>query len=99
VPREALHRPACQAILRGEVWEARTLAFLLAHAGDGDIVHAGAFFGDFLPALSRAAAPGAKIRAFEALEKNWRYAAATAALNGLANVDLRTPRWAAARAS
>lgn len=89
LPRSVLHRPACRAVMAGEVWERATLQFLCDHAGDGDVVHAGAFFGDFLPALGAAAAPGAKIWAFEALAESWRCAKVTAALNDLANVELR----------
>ncbi|HEX3919689.1 MAG TPA: FkbM family methyltransferase [Caulobacteraceae bacterium] len=89
LPRAALHRPACRAVMQGQVWERETLQFLCEHCGDGDIVHAGTFFGDFLPALSRAAAPGAKLWAFEPLAESWRCAKATAALNDLANVELR----------
>jgi FkbM family methyltransferase len=89
LPRAALHAPVCRQVMAGDVWEPRTLAFLCAHIGEGDIVHAGAFFGDFLPALSRAAALGAVVWTFEPLAESWRCAKATVALNDLANVELR----------
>jgi FkbM family methyltransferase len=88
VPLSAHHRPAAQKILRGEVWESKTIDYLTAHCGAGDIVHAGTFFGDFLPALSRACAPGAKVWAFEPNPENYRCAGLTIQLNGLANVTL-----------
>jgi FkbM family methyltransferase len=85
LPRKALHRPACQAILRGEVWEAETVRFLVDEA-KGDIVHAGTFFGDFLPALSRAYE---RVWAFEPNADSFKCAETTVRLNDLANVTLR----------
>ena len=61
VPLSSLHRPAAQRILSGDVYEPNTIEFLISNCSDGDIVHAGAYFGDFLPALSRSCAPNAKI--------------------------------------
>lgn len=86
VPRSSLHRPACRAILRGEVYEPGTLDYMCRHAR-GDIVHAGTFFGDFLPALSRAVGEGT-IWAFEPVRESFRCAEITAGLNGLQNVRL-----------
>ena len=88
IPNQSLHRPAAQAVLAGGVWEEATIACMIAHAGDGDIVHAGTYFGDFLPALSAAIAPAAKIWAFEPIAANHACAAITMRLNGLANVEL-----------
>ena len=85
LPRKALHRPACQAILRGRVWEADTIRFLVEEA-NGDIVHAGTFFGDFLPALSRAYE---RVWAFEPNPDSFKCAEITVRLNDLPNVGLR----------
>ena len=88
VPVSSQHRPAAQIVLGGGVWEPNTLAFMAANCGDGDIVHAGAYFGDFLPALSRACAPGAKVWAFEPSLENFRCARLTVGMNHLTNVEL-----------
>jgi FkbM family methyltransferase len=73
-----------RTIRRGKVWERDTLALL---AGiEGDVVHAGAFFGDFLPALARSRE--AMVWAFEPNLENFRCASITVQLNGLENVTL-----------
>jgi FkbM family methyltransferase len=88
VPASSRHRPAARAILDGEVWEAETLAFLAGRCGSGDVVHAGTYFGDFLPALSRAIAEGARVWAFEPASENFRCAEITLKLNAIGNVTL-----------
>jgi len=88
VPASSRHRPAARAILEGRVWEPDTIAFMVANCGASDIVHAGTYFGDFLPALSRALAPGARLWAFEPSSENFACATETIALNGLTNVAL-----------
>jgi FkbM family methyltransferase len=84
MPRKILYRPACQAILRGRTWEAETIKFLCDNAS-GDIIHAGTFFGDFLPALARAYA---QVWAFEPNPDSFRCAQTTISLNGLRNVTI-----------
>lgn len=88
VPRSSLHRPVAQAILRAQVWESETLELTAGADGTGDIVHAGTYFGDFLPALARSRAPGAVVWAFEPHPENYRCAEITMMLNGLENVVL-----------
>jgi FkbM family methyltransferase len=83
VPRSSLHRPAAQAILGAKVWEAETIAFMRDNCGNGDIVHAGTYFGDFLPALASAISPGALIWAFEPNRENYRCASITIELNAI----------------
>jgi FkbM family methyltransferase len=53
----------------------------------GNLLHAGTFFGDFLPALARSR-PGARVWAFEPNLENFRCAQMTIALNDLSNVTL-----------
>jgi len=56
---------------------------------DCDIVHAGTFFGDFLPALSSAISSSkALLWAFEPNLENYRCAKITAELNGATNIRL-----------
>lgn len=86
VPESSRHRPAAQAILAGKVWEPNTLAFIRAHCRDGDIVHAGTYFGDFLPPL--ASACQGVVWAFEPGGENFRCAQITLRLNDLRNVQL-----------
>lgn len=88
VPMSSKARPAAAFTLEGRVWEPRTIALMAANCASGDIVHAGTYFGDFLPALSRALAPGARLWAFEPSYENHACAEETIALNGLANVSL-----------
>lgn len=88
VPLSSRHRPAAQKILAGEIWEPMTIEFLMSHCEDGDLVHAGTFFGDFLPALSQAAALSAKVWAFEPHPENYRCAFITTYINGLQNIEL-----------
>jgi FkbM family methyltransferase len=88
VPVSGLRSFSALHVLAGKVWEAATLDFMAAHSKGGDLVHAGAFFGDFLPALAAAADPGAKVWAFEPHPESYRCASITIQLNRLANVEL-----------
>ena len=92
MPLEMMHRPAPQRILRGDVWEAETLDRIRQHAAltpERDIVDAGAYFGDFLPALSRCLGTSAKVWTVEPNVDSFACARWTIEINGLANVDLR----------
>ncbi|HTT98864.1 MAG TPA: FkbM family methyltransferase [Rhizomicrobium sp.] len=88
VPKSSSARPAARAILAGRVWEQGTIRFVANNCGNGDIVHAGTFFGDFLPGLSKALQPGARLWAFEPSRENFLCAQQTIALNSLTNVIL-----------
>jgi FkbM family methyltransferase len=88
VPESSRHRPAARKILANDVYEPKTIEFVMSNCGKGDIVHAGTYFGDFLPALSKGAAPGSKIWAFEPNRENYRCARITLEINDIANVIL-----------
>ena len=88
VPLSSKHRPAAREILAGDVWEPEIIEFLMSSCGDGDVVHAGTFFGDFLPALSQSSAQGSRVWAFEPNPENYRCALITTHINGLQNVEL-----------
>jgi FkbM family methyltransferase len=88
LPLSSRHRPAAQKIFSGEVWEPKTIEFMSKHCRGGDIVHAGTYFGDFIPALSKACDTDAKVWAFEPNPENYRCAVITIMLNGLRNVNL-----------
>jgi FkbM family methyltransferase len=86
VPRSSQHRPAARAVLAGKIWEPKTVAFLCGLSGD--LVHAGTYFGDFLPALERSRSEDALLWAFEPNRENYRCAVATAELNDLRKLRL-----------
>lgn len=88
VPQSSLHRPVARTILDARVWEPKTLDLVRSADVSGDIVHAGTFFGDFIPALARSREPGAIVWAFEPNRENYRCASITIELNDLENVVL-----------
>jgi FkbM family methyltransferase len=88
VPRSSIHRPVAAAIVEGGVWEQATLELMRTVESGGDIVHAGTYYGDFLPALARSRAEGALVWAFEPGAENHRCTEITIELNDLHNVVL-----------
>ena len=88
VPRASRHRPASRVILASRVWEPGTIDLLSELKRDADLIHAGAFFGDFIPALARSRTGPAVVWAFEPSRDNYRCAELTVRLNGLTNVRL-----------
>ncbi len=88
IPNTAKDRPASQRLFAGLIWEESTIEYILAHCGDGDVISAGAFFGDFLPAISRGIAPDATLWTFEPNPESYRCAAITGLINNLQNVKL-----------
>jgi FkbM family methyltransferase len=75
-------------ILAGLVHEPETIRCIVEHCRSGDVVHGGAYFGDFLPALSRALAPNAKLWAFEPDAEHHRCACITIKINACQNIEL-----------
>lgn len=88
IPLASAHRPAARRILAGDVHEPETIRFMIQNHGGSDIVHAGTYFGDFLPALSRNMNPDACLWAFEPNPENHSACEQTIALNALKNVRL-----------
>jgi FkbM family methyltransferase len=88
IPLSSQNRPAARIVLNRYVYEPDTIAYIRGICSGGDIVHAGAYFGDFLPALSQGCDPGAKVWAFEPNTENYRCATITILINGLENVIL-----------
>lgn len=88
MPRSSLHRPVARTILDARVWESKTLDLVRGGAPAGDIVHAGTFFGDFIPALARSRRDGGLVWAFEPNQESYSCAAVTIELNSLENVVL-----------
>jgi len=88
LPRLSIHRPCAQAILAGKEFEPDTVLALERFAALGDVVHAGTYFGDMLPATARASREGGLVWAFEPNHESFRCASITIAINGLVNVRL-----------
>ncbi|MFW2588399.1 FkbM family methyltransferase [Sagittula sp. SSi028] len=88
IPEGLEQRPAAKAVLSGRPYEPDTIRFMRQNCGQGDIVHAGTFFGDFLPGLSKGMARDAKVWAFEPNPDNFAAACQTIQLNNLSNVEL-----------
>lgn len=89
LPGDILHRPAARSVSRGLVHEPDTIEFIRNRCAAGDVIHAGTFFGDFLPGIAAALAPGALVWAFEPNPSNFALAEKTLGLNRLQNVRLR----------
>lgn len=60
----------------------------MANCGNGDIIHAGTYFGDFLPALSRACRTPCWVWAFEPNPESYKCAQITVLINDLKNIVL-----------
>jgi FkbM family methyltransferase len=75
-------------ILNGRIFEPETINFVRDHAGSGDVVHAGTYFGDFLPGFASGLAAGAKLWAFEPVYESYLCARITVELNRLDQVEL-----------
>jgi len=88
VPRSSAHRPAAKRILNGMVHEPRTINFIRSHLKQGDVVHAGTYFGDFIPGIASKMSGNQLLWAFEPVPENYQCAKKTVEMNGLENVRL-----------
>jgi FkbM family methyltransferase len=88
IPESCLHRPAVRRVLSGSIHEPDTIEYIAAHCSSGDVIHAGTFFGDFLPGVSAALPSESKIWAFEPNFESYRCARITIEINNLRNVVL-----------
>jgi FkbM family methyltransferase len=86
VPKSSDYTYVSKIILSGKVHEQPTIKYIIDNCNEGDIVHAGAGFGDFLPALSKNCK--GKIWTFEPNLENYYCCKETIKLNGLKNVNL-----------
>ena len=85
IPEESKHRNASKLTIEGGVYEEETIEYLINNSKGNQIVHAGTYFGDFLPALSSAYK---NVFAFEINKVNFDAALKTIELNKLDNVNL-----------
>lgn len=88
VPKHYLHRPVPKMLVRGEIYEPETQEFLADLSSSGDIICGGAFVGDFLPRLDKAARPKGRVHTFEPNPVSFAAAQHTIELNGLTNCVL-----------
>ncbi|UOM36307.1 FkbM family methyltransferase [Acuticoccus sp. I52.16.1] len=88
VPKSYHMRVLPKVLARGKVYEPQTIKYICDHAADGDVVTGGAFIGDFLPAISKALAPGKLVHTFEPNPLCHEACRRTIELNKLANVRL-----------
>ena len=86
VPVSSSYTLTSRAILNSQVHEPDTIKFITDHCGNGHIIHAGAGFGDFLPALSNACKQ--RIWTFEPEIENYLCAQKTIELNQLKNIEI-----------
>ena len=86
VPESQSERPASQVINDAKVWLPKTLDYLCAEVRGMNVVVAGTYFGSFLPAIARSTSN--TVYAFEAVDHNYNYTAATVELNNIGNVEL-----------
>lgn len=90
IPKASAHRPASQAIISGRPYEPKTHHIIreLFRKHHGDLVHAGAFFGDMLPSFSKSVGELGTVYAFEPVLEHHVLAKKCIEANNLKNVVL-----------
>jgi FkbM family methyltransferase len=90
IPEYAKHRPACKRFLAGQLHELDTHQSVAAFLDvfPGNIIHAGTFFGDMIPAFSIACGLNGSVYAFEPVLENYILARLCIDENRLENVLL-----------
>ena len=88
IPLTFMHCGTSKTTCTGMVYELATIHFIRSECGIGDVVHAGAFFGDFIPGISTKLSPGAMLWTFEPDFECCLGAASTIHVNNLKNVRL-----------
>lgn len=84
IPTSSKHRISARTVIRGEVWEEETIDYILEHC-EHDLVHAGTYFGDMLPAFGKNLK---QVWAFEPNSENFQCATKTMEMNNLKNIHL-----------
>lgn len=83
IPAASKARASSKKVLSGKVWEPETIDFIRSYCKH-DLIHAGAYFGDMLPAFRNIT----KVWAFEPYRENYKCALETIKMNSLTNVNL-----------
>ena len=84
VPDNQLHRPVAAKIANGGIHEPETIEYIIDNLNDKSVITAGSYFGDFLPALSKATI--GTVYTFEPVLELFEYSQKTIELNKLHNV-------------
>jgi FkbM family methyltransferase len=88
LPQSSIYFAAAQRTMEGVIHEPETVKFIVDNYTNGDMIHAGTYYGDFLPVLSASCSPDAKIWAFDPNVENYRCASITIMINSLTNINL-----------
>lgn len=83
-PLNSMNRPVVRHILDRQVWEPETIQYIRENCS-GNIVHAGAYFGDFFPAIAPVCET---LYAFEPCRESFECARMTQWINRLENIHL-----------
>ena len=84
IPDNQLHRPVAATVAEGKVWEEQTINYIIDNLNNKSVVTAGAYYGDFLPAISNET--DGNVFTYEPVPELFEYAKNTINLNQLHNV-------------
>jgi FkbM family methyltransferase len=87
-PFSAQQESVVQEILKGNVYEPETIQYIIDNCGIGDVIQAGAYFGDFLPGIAKHISKNSQVWTFEPSSEYYRCAKITILINNLNNVNL-----------
>lgn len=88
IPANLDECPIRDALVQGDIFEEATITYIEKLDLHGDVIHAGAYFGDFLPALSHFTGSTRHVWAFEPSTSFYTHAEVTCQINELKNVKL-----------
>ena len=84
IPDSQLHRPSPKKVAKGEVWEEQTINYIIDNSDNKSVITAGAYYGDFLPAISKGT--NGTVFTYEPVPTSFEWAKNTISLNELHNV-------------
>lgn len=84
IPDSQLHRPVAASVAKGKVWEEQTINYIIDNLDNESVITAGAYYGDFLPAISKET--NGTVFTYEPVPQLFECAKKTIALNKLHNV-------------
>lgn len=87
IPDCQLHRPVAKIVSEGKVWEEQTINYIIENLNGKSVITAGSYFGDFLPALSKAT--NGTVFTYEPVPELFDCAKRTIDLNKLQNVVIK----------
>ena len=87
IPDNQLHRPVAASVAKGDVWEQKTINYIIENLNGKSVITAGTYFGDFLPALSKAT--NGTVFTYEPVPELFECAKRTIDLNKLQNVVIK----------